>query len=65
MDYESLVLLVGDWKLQFDHDDIETRVSLIDEKGVYRYIKLSMAQAQQLKRHLNQTLPFDQDHDRL
>lgn len=65
MGYETLVLPVGDWKLQFNHNDSETRVSIIDSAGVYKYITISMAQAQQLKRHLNMTLPFDQDHDKL
>ena len=59
MGYGSLVLPVGDWRLQFDHTDSDARISIIDEKGTYKYVTISMAQAQELKRHLNHTLPLD------
>lgn len=63
MGYESLVLPVGDWKLQIDHNDHETSIAIVDDKGVYRFIRLTRDQAQKLKRHLNTALPFDQQND--
>lgn len=59
MGYESLVLPVGDWKLQIDHNDVDTTISIINENGEYRFIRISRAQAQELKRHLDHTLPID------
>lgn len=58
MGYESLVLPVEKWKLQLDHNDHETRVSIIDESGIYKYVTLTRDQAQELKQHLNHTLPI-------
>ena len=58
MGYESLVLPVGDWKLQVDHNDHGTTLSIVNEKGKYRYIRITREQAQELKHHLNMTLPI-------
>jgi hypothetical protein len=55
--YESLVLPVDDWKLQIDHNDAGMTVSIINKVGEFRYIRISPAQAQQLKRYLNSALP--------
>lgn len=63
MGYESLVLPVGDWKLQIDHNDHETSIAIMNEKGEYRYIRITMAQAQRLKDHLNHTLPYVHGQD--
>jgi len=63
MGYESLVLPCEKWKLQFDHNDNETRVSIVDTDGIYKYVILTRTQAQELKRHLNSVLPHDFDHD--
>jgi hypothetical protein len=38
---ESLVIPSDDWKLQIDRNRDYVRVSIVDGKGVYRYICLS------------------------
>jgi hypothetical protein len=38
---DSLVIPSDDWKLQIDRNKDFVRVSIVDGKGVYRYICLS------------------------
>lgn len=54
----SLVLPVCDWKLQVDITEGDVRVCIItdDKPTSYRYIRISLSQAEELRDFLNRKL---------
>lgn len=59
MGTEPLVLHIGDWKLQVDVSDADTRICIItdDAPNSYRWVRMSPRQAVELRDYLNATVP--------